>query len=223
MADGQPPNQLNTGAVRSFTAPVTVPSRPPLPDDAEPLGDPLVDDDEPVVVLDCCDVDGDDGVVCWGWDVLGADCVVGADWPVVAGDCVTACDDEVVGLGVTLFVPGCQDPEMVPWAPDEVFERCDSCWTPCPDRALFEPLACALDGTVASDCDGTCGVVVTCCGAPLSASTMSPPDSPPDASVPPGVVAEGWLRNRLPTTAPSASTAPAATPLSALRVARDLA
>jgi hypothetical protein len=217
---GQPPNQLNTGAVRSFT----VPSRPPLLDDdggdvALVLGGALLDDGEPDTEPDCdCVVDGEDVVGCVV-AVLGAACVLGPAWLVV-GDCAAACADEVLGIGATVFVDGTHEPEIVPW--DAVFV----CWgcgaTPFPARAGFE-LPGALDGAVASDCDGTCGDVVMFWGVPLSASTMSPPDLPPEASVSPGALAGAWLRNRLPTTAPSASTAPAATPLSALRVARDLA
>jgi hypothetical protein len=48
------------------------------------------------------------------------------------------------------------------------------------------------------------------------------PFTAPVASVSPVVPVVPWLSSRLPTTAPSASTAPAATPVRARRVALDL-
>jgi hypothetical protein len=214
---------LKTGSVTldsvPVTVPVTVPSRPPLPDDE--VDGELVDD-EPVdgAVLAVESLAG--GVL-----LVGDDCVDGAD------ELVDGADVDVVGALAAPLPPPLL-PDVVPLVPPPVLLPPPLAdvprWVVCDVAAVavwpVEPLRTTLPVfvafAVAAALAGVVGRAVDSVGDwPVWARTMSPPDGLPDASVSPAVFSVPWLSRRLPTTAPSASTAPAATPVRALRVARE--
>ena len=195
----QPPNQLKTGCVTELSVPVTVPNNPP---------------DEPEL----------------GWDV--AVVVVG-----VAGVAAGVELDDVEGAGLVLAsvvvddgvddvlwaVTGADDTAgadgLVTAAPAAAFGWLVTPWPPVRTTVgvVFVALFCEVcdvdvEVDVAADDDTTGWWLLSTMSAPLV----------PDASVSPAVLSPAWFSSRLPTTAPNASTAPAATPVSALRAARDL-
>jgi hypothetical protein len=146
--------------------------------------------------------------------------LVGVSWVVVPVVVVT--EPDVVDLPP---VPRPVDTEtpVEPWDADLRVPVWETCEAPV-FAARVVDLGVVVDVPVCVAA-GVPDCVVPDCAVPywvpVSASTMSPPDWPPEARVSPVVLVAPWLTSRLPTTAPSASTAPAATPLSARFVARE--